>query len=138
MEALTAPPNRKFIKTRRLIIAVFCIFLIVYHISKLLNIYTAASGAEYALIVHMQSLLRMAIIVTATLVIFGKKYALTSMWISITALITTQYIVYFGLVQADMTPVSSAVSYLRGFILPTIITLIFPFQSKIASSLHPS
>jgi len=91
-------------------------FLVVYHISKLVSVFTL--GDELEAIIVGQSALRLMIVISLTALILGVRHAIWAMWISICALITTQYVVTFGVApDARWDP-----SYLRGLMLPVLIS----------------
>ncbi len=80
--------------------------------------------------IYLQSFIRISISVSLILVVIGMQKALWSMWISISALVITQYVVHYGPQPPKFTLLRSGFSYLRGFIFPTIITVVFIGQPK--------
>ncbi len=103
-------------------IIAMALLLITYHSAKLFGLYITHSGNDYAFLVHIQSVTRLAIIMSLSSLIMGKQKAIIAMWLTIMALIVTQFIDYFSL----LNPSFSVFSYLKGFIIPTVITLIYP------------
>jgi hypothetical protein len=101
-------------------------FLIVYHTVK---IYTAwnQSGASFNMLSdgYFQFPVRLWIIFSLILVMMNKRIGIISMWLSITTLVTIQYI---------LIPVGSNLSVyyapLKGFIFPSIISWLFWRQQK--------
>jgi hypothetical protein len=63
--------------------------------------------------------------VSLLLVVCGVRGALWGMWFSIGGLVATQYWAHFGNLPVDFTKGRHRLSYLKGFIFPTIITLAF-------------
>ncbi len=81
---------------------------------------SAATSFEY-----IQSPLRAVIAASLLCVVSGARRALWGMWAGITALVATQYWAHFGNLPVEFTQGRHALSYLKGFIFPTIITLAF-------------
>ncbi len=117
----------KFLKTRRVAIGVIAGFLILLHIVFLADLYTHDKISNHSTYVNLQSLISISIAASLLLVILGKKAGIVGMWVSITALILTQYWAHFGFQEADFTEGRSVFSYLRGFMIPTAITFLFVF-----------
>lgn len=118
------------IKIRMSIIFSLGIVLIAYHLTKISSLYFLNPPIDYSLLTHFQSLVRVVIIISLFLVILKKKCALFSMWVSILILVITQYITYFSNSPTDV----SVFSYLKGFIFPSIITLLFPYKKDTTRS----
>ena len=70
----------------------------------------------------------MAIIASLAFVTLGKRFALWTMWLSIGGLIVTHYWAHVGMVQADFTAGRHPLSYLKGLIIPSIITTAFLYR----------
>jgi hypothetical protein len=132
---------------RRFIILVLAGLLIFHHSIILYNLYIGAgdiynlygsSGGALAWFENLQSALRAVIVVSLLLVVFGVRPALWVMWAGISGLVATQYWAHFGDLPVAFTEGRHPLSYLRGFIFPTIITLMFPSsRSHIQQSNSP-
>ena len=57
------------------------------------------------------------------------------MWPGITGLIATHYWAHFGNLPVDFTEGRHPLSYLKGFIFPTVITLAFHSTSRLRDSI---
>ena len=119
---------------RRLIIFVLAGLLIFYHSLTLYEMYLGTSNSAYTLFDYVQSVLRMFITMSLLLVVFGVRWALWGMWFSISGLVATQYWAHFGNLPVDFTQGRHPLSYLKGFIFPTIITLAFHSSSRHSDS----
>ena len=102
--------------------------LIFYHTTMLVDYARGFEESNSALYNAIQSLCRVAIISSLTLVIMGKRFALWMMWFSIGSLIATHYWAHFGPITADFTVGRNPFSYLKGLIIPTIITTAFLYR----------
>ena len=120
MKAITSLFKGNSKQNKKVVIFILSGFLIAYHIAKIYNLYIVQSEIDYSLLVNMQSLLRMAIVISLIFVILGKQKAIIAMWMSILVLVVTQYMAHFTVLE----PSVSVFSYLKGFIIPSIITLI--------------
>lgn len=118
----------RFLLARRGIIVLLAGLLIFYHIDKVSGLYFGANANDHSSMIDLQSTLRLAIALSLALVVFGIRPAVWAMWLSITALVITQYLVHYGPQPPEFTLSRSGFSYLRGFIFPTIITLVFPYK----------
>jgi len=123
----TAPVNQtdKFLLVRKLIIFVLAGLLIFYHSNLLYDMYLDSGNTTLTLFDHIQSTLRFFITISLLFVIFGVRRALWGMWFSIGGLVFTQYWAHFGHLSVDFTEGRHPLSYLKGFIFPTIITYSF-------------
>ncbi|MFO0941469.1 MAG: hypothetical protein U0930_11955 [Pirellulales bacterium] len=74
---------------------------------------------------HLHSMLRATIALSLTLVILNKRYGLFGMWFAISALIATHYWAYYFDLPFRFLDGRHPLSYLKGFIIPTVITLLF-------------
>ena len=110
---------------RRLLIATLAGLLIFYHLLTLYELYLAGSPAALTPYDHIQSALRLGISISLTLVVFGVRPALIGMWLCISCLVATHYWAHFGNLPVDFTAGRHPLSYLKGFIFPTLITLAF-------------
>ncbi len=109
---------------RRIIIIVLAGLLILYHgytIHELHGSSIAFTGFD-----HVQVSLKCIIIASLALVIANIRLGLWGMWFGILALIGTQYWAHFGFQTAEFTEGRSLFSYLRGFIVPVVVTIVFP------------
>jgi hypothetical protein len=122
--------GNKFLLPRRIVMFALAGVLVLYHATTIYNIYAGTRISGHSAFVNLQSLLRIVIITSLSLVILGVRSALWGMWVGISALIFTQYWGHFGLQTVDFTEGRSGFSYLRGFIFPTILTLIFPTRPE--------
>lgn len=111
-----------------LIILTLAGLLIWYHVTMLYDLAMGHGLSSDAAYNTIQGLLRMAIIASLTLVVLGKKPALWAMWISICSLIATHYWAHFGSVPVDFTAGRHPLSYLKGLIIPTIVTAAFLYR----------
>ncbi|WP_146907264.1 hypothetical protein [Arenimonas daejeonensis] len=114
-----------FLWFRRLVILVLAGLLIFHHSLMLYEIYVQPGNSAHTLFDHVQSVCRFLITVSLLLVVFGVRRALWGMWFSIGGLVATQYWAHFGDLPVAFTEGRHALSYLKGFIFPTIITLAF-------------
>ncbi|MET1255894.1 hypothetical protein [Aliikangiella maris] len=112
--------------TRKITIIVLSMFLVIYHIAKIFDVYWDQSTVEQTMLIHLQSIIRIFIVIALILVMRNKAYAVWGMWASISSLILTQYFVYFNDAQTTL----SVFSYLKGFIIPSIITILCVYQKK--------
>lgn len=124
MNVMSSVFKGKSNQSKRVVIFILSGFLIAYHVVKLYNLYIIQSEIDYSMLVHIQSLLRMAIVISLLFVILGKQKAIFGMWMSIFSLVVTQYMAHFTVVE----PIFSIFSYLKGFIFPTLITLLFLYK----------
>lgn len=104
--------------------------LIFYHLNTVYDHYLGDGSNALGAMVDLQPAIRIAIVLSLTSVIFGVRHGILGMWLSITALVLTQYIDHYGPEPSAHTLARSGFSYLRGFIVPTIITLVIPNSMK--------
>jgi len=119
---------------RRGIIFTLAGLLIFYHTYTIFDLYFGAGTSTHTKYEYVQSILRVAITLSLLLVVFGSRRALWGMWISITGLVATHYWAHFGNLPVDFTQGRHPLSYLKGFIIPTIITMAF-YSSNISADL---
>ena len=119
---------------RRLIIFVLAGLLIYYHTFTLYDLYLGAGTSAHTTFEYLQSGLRVVITLSLLLVVFGNHWALWGMWAGITGLIATHYWAHFGNLPVDFTKGRHPLSYLKGFIFPTIITLAFHTSTQVGDS----
>lgn len=99
--------------------------LVFYHLTMLWDFAHGERLSSNAAYNAVQAGLRIVIIAGLTGVVLGRRLALWVMWGGITSLIATHYWAHFGLVAAEFTAGRHPLSYLKGWIIPTIITLAF-------------
>lgn len=124
----------RFLLLRRTVICVLAGLLVFYHFNVLYDLYLGVGNHEglydrtgsgtpkyYE---HLQSMLRLVIIIGLTLVACGFRRALWVMWAGIGTLVATHYWAHFGDIPVAFTDGRDPLSYLKGFIFPTVITLL--------------
>lgn len=132
---MTTTPGRQTTAMRILrrgIIFVLAGLLVFYHIYTLYELYVVNGGTAHTPFDHLQSVLRVCITLSLIFVIAGRRRALPCMWVSIGSLVATHYWAHFGDLPVEFTAGRHPLSYLKGFIFPTIITL--SFQAPEAST----
>lgn len=135
----TLSANR-FLLLRRIIICILAGLLIFYHCKVLYDLYLGAGNHEglydrtsagtpksYE---YLQSALRLVILTGLSLVACGVRRALWVMWAGISALVATHYWAHFGGIPVAFTDGRHPLSYMKGFIFPTIITLMLLLPAK--------
>ena len=115
---------------RRLLILTLAGLLVFYHLFTLYELYLGDSQAVITNYDHIQSVCRVGIVMSLVLVVLGVRPALWGMWLFISALVATHYWAHFGNLPVDFTAGRHPLSYLKGFIFPTLITLAFPRSNK--------
>lgn len=113
-----------------LIILALAGLLICYHLIMLYDLATGRGLSSNVTYNAIQGMLRMAIIASLTCVVFGWKPALWAMWLSIGSLIATHFWAHFGAVPVEFTAGRHPLSYLKGLIIPTIITTAFLYRRQ--------
>lgn len=121
------PKGPPYLVPRLIIIALASLFIF-YHITMLNDFARGFEESSSALYNGVQAALRLGIIVSLTLVVLGKRIALWTMWCSILGLIATHYWAHFGMVEADFTIGRHPLSYLKGLIMPSIVTAAFLYR----------
>ena len=134
MTTLPVWQTSRFLLLRRLIIFVLAGLLIFYHLYTLYELYLGAGISTRTTFEYLQSVLRVVITVSLVLVVFGNRSALWGMWVGITGLIATHFWAHFGNLPVDFTLGRHPLSYLKGFIFPTIITWAFHTSSQVGDS----
>lgn len=129
----TLTANR-FLLVRRTIIGVLAGLLIFYHVVVLYDLYLGAGNHEGLYLrteggtpkyyEYLQSMLRVVIITGLALVTCGFRRALWVMWTGIGALVATHYWAHFGDIPVAFAAERHPLSYLKGLIFPTVITLL--------------
>lgn len=130
MNILAAQPKNPPHLIQRLIITALASLFIFYHITMLVEFARGHHLTGDALYNGVQAGLRVGIIVSLALVALGKRFALWTMWLSILSLIATHYWAHFGMVQADFTVGRHPLSYLKGLIMPSIVTAAFLYRRR--------
>ena len=134
MTALPGMQTSKFPLFRRLLILVLAGLLIFYHCYTLYDLYLGAGTSAHTTFEYVQSVLRVVITVSLLLVVFGRRRALWGMWAGILGLIATHYWAHFGNLPVDFTAGRHPLSYLKGLIFPTLITLAFNSSGRSTKS----
>lgn len=132
---MTMTPGRQMPAMRILRRGIICVLaglLVFYHVFTLYDLYVVNRGTAHTPFDHLQSVLRVCITLSLIFVIFGRRRALPWMWVSIGSLVATHYWAHFGDLPVEFTAGRHPLSYLKGFIFPTIITL--SFQAHEAST----
>ena len=125
------PDGRLFLLQRAVIFALAGL-LVFYHTYTLFELYVGSgtdlyggpSANGHPLYMHTQSILRLLIVVSLILVAMNRRSALYGMWAAIGALVATHYWAYFFDLPFRFLEGRHPLSYLKGFIIPTVITLL--------------
>jgi hypothetical protein len=126
------PLGRRF-RLQRVVIFALAGLLVCYHTYTLYELYVGSgidflyggpNANRHALYAHTQSILRVLIIVSLILVAMNRRSALYGMWIGIGALVATHYWAYFFDLPFHWVEGRHPLSYLKGLIIPTVITLL--------------
>lgn len=125
--------SRGLLLVGRLIICALAGLLVFYHAYTLYDlylgsgtdIYDVGNANTHDLYRHIQSILRVLIISSLVLVVLNKRPALYGMWIAIASLVATHYWAYFFDLPFRFLQGTHPLSYLKGFIIPTVITVLF-------------
>ena len=121
------------LRIRRMIIGALAGLLIFYHVYTLYDLYLGSGTDLYggssvnahATFVYAQSTLRISIIASLLLVAMNRPFALYGMWVAISALVATHYWALFFELPFLFLDGRHPLSYLKGFIIPTVITSLF-------------
>lgn len=124
---------RRHFPVRRIVICALAGLLIFYHTYTLFDLYFGSgtdlygggSRNAYPLFVHTQSILRVMIVVSLVLVVMNRRFALYGMWAAISALVATHYWAIFFDLPFRFLDGRHPLSYLKGFIIPTVISLLY-------------
>ena len=140
MKILETFSSNSFLLPRRLAICILAGLLIFYHANVLYDLYLGAGNHEglydrtsagtpksYE---YIQSALRLVIITGLSLAACGIRRALWVMWAGIGALVATHYWAHFGDIPVAFTEGRHPLSYMKGFIFPTIISLLLLLPTK--------
>ena len=126
-------PDARLFRLQRVIIFALAGLLVFYHTYTLFELY-AGSGTDlyggpnangHSLYAHTQSVLRLLIIVSLVFVAMNRRPALYGMWVGIGALVATHYWAYFFDLPFPFVEGRHPLSFLKGFIIPTVITLLY-------------
>ena len=129
----TMGPNSSLFLLQRVVILALAGLLVFYHTYTLFELYVGSgtdlyggpSANGHPLYMHTQSILRLLIIVSLVLVAMNRRSALYGMWAAIGALVATHYWAYFFDLPFRFLEGRHPLSYLKGFIIPTVITLLY-------------
>lgn len=118
---------------QRIVICALAGLLIFYHTYTLYDLYLGSGTDLYEsgnanthpLFKHGQSVLRVLIVFSLVLVAMNRRFALYGMWAAISALIATHYWAFFFDLPFRFLDGRHPLSYLKGFIIPTVITLLY-------------
>jgi hypothetical protein len=124
---------RGHIQARRLVICTLAGLLIFYHTYTLFDLYFGSgtdlyeggSGNTHLLFERAQSILRVIIVFSLLLVVLNRRFGLYGMWFAISALIATHYWAFFFGLPFLFLDGRHPLSYLKGFIIPTVITFLY-------------
>lgn len=124
---------RRHFPVRRIVICALAGLLIFYHTYTLFDLYFGSgtdlyggrSGNAYPLFEHTQSILRVMIVFSLVLVVMNRRFALFGMWAAISALVATHYWAFFFDLPFRFLDGRHPLSYLKGFIIPTVISLLY-------------
>lgn len=130
MNTLATPPTNPPHLVPRLIIVALASLFIFYHITMLVEFARWHGQTDDVIYNCVQAALRVGIIVSLALVVLGRRFALWTMWLSIGSLIATHYWAHFGMVEADFTIGRHPLSYLKGLIMPSIVTAAFVYRRR--------
>lgn len=101
------------------------------------DIYDVGNANTYDPYRYIQSILRVFIVGSLALVVLNKRPALYGMWIAIATLVATHYWAYFFGLPFRFLEGTRPLSYLKGLIIPTIITILFlAINSRRVSGKH--
>lgn len=128
MNVLTASREGPLRLLQSLVILALASLFVFYHVTMLTDFARGENLTGDTLYNNVQAALRVGIIASLTLVVLGKRLALWTMWLSIGGLIATHYWAHFGLVEADFTIGRHPLSYLKGLVMPSIVTAAFLYR----------
>lgn len=114
---------------QRIVIAILASFLISYHLTKKSSLYIVGSGESVSTMGHIQTLIRLAIACTLFFFAVGSSKAIWGMWVTILALVATQYIGLAQPLDYSHLAMSANFTYLKGFIATSVITLLHAASS---------
>ena len=137
---------RRHVPLRQTVICVLAGLLVFYHTYTLFDLYFGSgtdlygggSGNARHLFEHTQSILRVMIIVSLVLVVMNRRFALYGMWAAISALVATHYWAFFFDLPYRFLDGRHPLSFLKGFIIPTVISLLYFSVNSKRNSREPS
>jgi hypothetical protein len=129
----TMGPDGRLFRLQKVVIFALAGLLVFYHTYTLFELYVGSgtdlyggpSANGHPLYMHTQSILRLLIIVSLVLVAMNKRSALYGMWAAIGALVATHYWAFFFDLPFRFLEGRHPLSFLKGFIIPTVITLLY-------------
>lgn len=118
---------------RRIVICALAGLLISYHTYTLFDLYFGSGtdlyegggGSTHPHFERTQSILRIMIILSLLLVVMNRRFGLYAMWAAISALVATHYWAFFFDLPFRFLDGRHPLSYLKGLIIPTVITLLY-------------
>ena len=124
---------RGHLSVQRMVICGLAGLLVFYHTYTLFDLYLGSgtdlyqggSGNAHPRFEHVQSVLRVAIIVSLILVVMNSRSGLYAMWAAISSLVATHYWALFFDLPFRFLDDRHPLSYLKGFIIPTVITILY-------------
>jgi hypothetical protein len=124
---------RRHFPVQRIIICALAGLLVFYHTYTLFDLYFGSgtdlyndgSKNSHLLFENAQSLIRVMIIFSLILVVLNKRFGLYGMWVAIPALIATHYWAFFFDLPFRWLDGRHPLSFLKGFIIPTVITFLY-------------
>lgn len=128
MNVLTASREGPLRLLQSIVILMLAGLFIFYHVTMLIDFAHGFEESDSALYNAVQAALRVGIITSLALIVLGKRLALWMMWLSIIGLIATHYWAHFGMVEADFTIGRHPLSYLKGLVMPSIVTAAFLYR----------
>ena len=136
---------RRYFPVRRIVIFALASLLVFYHTYTLFDLYIGSgtdlygggSGNAYPLFEHTQSILRVMIVFSLVLVVMNRRFALYGMRAAISALVATHYWAFFFDLPFAFLDGRHPLSYLKGFIIPTVISILCIALNSRRSSRNP-
>lgn len=118
---------------QRIVICALAGLLIFYHSYTLYDLYLGTGtdlyeggrAGAHTWFEHVQSALRVLIVFSLVLVAMNRRFALYGMWAAISSLIATHYWALFFDLPFRFLDGRHPLSYLKGLIIPTVITLLY-------------
>ena len=131
---------------QRIVICALAGLLIFYHTYTLFDLYFGSgtdlydgeSRNTHLLFENAQSILRVIIIISLVLVVLNKRFGLYGMWVAISALIATHYWAFFFDLPFRFLDGRHPLSYLKGFIIPSVITFLYLSMNSQRNAGKPS
>ena len=128
-----ARPDGRLFLLKKVVIFALAGLLVFYHSYTLFDLYVGSgidiyggpSANGYPVYMHTHSILRFLIIASLVLVAMNRRTGLYGMWAAIGALVATHYWAYFFELPFPFLEGRHPLSFLKGFIIPTVITLLY-------------